>query len=330
MDLRSLESFVRVSDLGSLTKASVALGVTQPSLSRVIGRLEREIGGPLFHRTGRGVSLTDLGESALPRARALIVEAEQLSADMRDLGRAPSGAVTLGILPSMMSPLAARLFDDLRSRLPGIRLRIFEGFSEQIGQWVAEGRVDIGLLSRYRAIRSDMDDVLLTSRLLLVGPGAPHALPAKTEFRRLASLPLVLPASPNGLRVLLDDTARKQGLRLNIVLEADSLDAQKAVVRRCACYALLSSQAIFEEQSSGTLSASRIVKPELTRLVVVTTSTQRPLSRAGREVLRTVRQIVAELVDGRNQFAPPAARGASASLSPQTSGNSAMNRKPSA
>jgi len=299
MDLKSLETFVRISELGSLTKAAAVLGVTQPSLSRIIGRLEQEVGGILFHRTGRGVSLTELGEAALPRARALLVEAEQLSTDMRDLGRAPSGGVTLGILPSMMLPLAARLFDDLRSRLPGIRLRVFEGFSEQIEQWVAEGRVDIGLLSRYRAIRTHRDDVLLTSRLLLVGPAKPHALPATTEFSRLAKLPLVLPASPNGLRVLLDETAHKQGFKLNVVMEADSLDAQKAVVRRCACYALLSSQAIFEEQNGGTLSASRIVKPELTRVVVVTTNTHRPLSRAGREVLRTVRQVVAEPIDAK-------------------------------
>lgn len=303
MDLRSLETLVRVSELGSLTKAAAALGVTQPSLSRVIGRLEREIGGTLFHRTGRGVSLTELGEAALPRARALLVEAEQLSAEMRDLGRSPSGSVTLGILPSMMVPLAARLFEELRARLPGIRLRVFEGFSEQIAQWVAEGRVDIGLLSRYRAIRPNVDDVLLTSRLLLVGPGAP-ALPATTEFSRLARLPLVLPASPNGLRVLLDETARKQRLKLNVVLEADSLDAQKAVVRRCACYALLPSQAIFEELASGALSASRVVKPELTRAVVVTANTQRPMSRAGREVLRTVRRVVAEPIDSRT--GPPA------------------------
>ena len=299
MDLRALESFVRISELGSLTKAAAVLGVTQPSLSRVIGRLEHEFGGALFHRTGRGVSLTELGDAALPRARALLTAADQLATDLRDLGRAPSGTVTLGILPSMMTPLAARLFDDLRSQMPGIRLRMFEGFSEQIEQWVAEGRIDIGLLSRYRSIRTRRDDVLLTSRLLLVGPGKPHTLPATTEFNRLAKLPLVLPASPNGLRALLEETARKHRFRLNVVLEADSLDAQKAVVRRCACYTLASAQTILEEQRSGVLSASRIVKPELTRAVVVTTNTQRPISRAGREVLRTVRKVVAELVDGK-------------------------------
>lgn len=292
MDLKALHAFVRVSELGSLTKAAVALGVTQPSLSRVIGTLERDSGGPLFHRTGRGVSLTELGETALPRARALIVDAEQLLTDMRDLGRAPSGGVTLGILPSMMSPLAATLFDDLRTRLPGIRLRILEGFSEQIERWVAEGRVDVGLLSRYRAHRGKRDDVLLTSRLLLVGPAGPEGLPERIEFSRLARLPLVLPASPNGLRVMLDETARKQRLKLNVVLEADSLEAQKSVVQRCNCYALLSPQAIFDDLKADRLTASRIVKPELTRVVVVTTSTHRPLSRAGREVLRTVRLLV--------------------------------------
>ncbi|MBI2313672.1 MAG: LysR family transcriptional regulator [Betaproteobacteria bacterium] len=297
MDLRVLKLFVQVCELNSFTKAAVSAGVTQPTISRAIGELEQEFGGPLFYRTGRGVTLTDLGETAFPRARALLMEADQLAADVQAVGRSPSGVVSLGVLPSMMQPLVASLFEDLRKRMPGIRLRVFEGFSGQIERWIAEGHVDLGLLSRYRAAVPGKDDVLLRSPLMLVRAADSPRLPGRVEFARLAKLPLVLPSVPNGLRVLLEEAARKRGVSLNVVLEADSLNAQKDVVRRCRCYTVLTAQAIFEEQATGKMCSSAITKPELFRLAVLTTSQQRPLSRAGREVLRTIHQLVGRLIE---------------------------------
>lgn len=288
MDLKSLQCFVQVSELRSFSKAAAAAGMTQPSFSRLVAGLERHFGAPLFFRTGRGVALTDLGEATLPRAKMLLVQAEQLSADIRDRQQTPSGVVTLGILPSLVQPLATALFKRARAHFPGIRLHILEAFSDQIERWIAQGRADIGLLARYRAVRRGKEDVLLRSNLVLVGPPQRRPLPRRIEFDRMIRLPLVLPGSPNGLRLLLEDVARKRGGLLNLALEADSITAQKEVVRRCACYTVLTPEAIGEEQAAGLLTAQQIVKPELGRLTIVTTTTQRPLSRAAREVLKTI------------------------------------------
>src|SRR5690606_5780650 len=104
---------------------------------------------------------------------------------------------------------------------PGIRLRMLEGFSASISTWLAEGRADIGLVSRYgRAARHD--EVLSTSDLMLVSR-AGRAVPARTvRFQELAKVPLVLPAPPNGTRLAIDRAARKLGIRLDIAVEADS------------------------------------------------------------------------------------------------------------
>lgn len=296
MNLRSLQIFVRVHEMGSLTKAAGVLGVTQPSLSRAITSIEREFGGALFHRNGRGVSLTELGEVALPRAKALLVEAEQLTADMRDHDRAPSGVVSLGLLPSISQILAAPLFEEVRREFPGIRLRIFEGFSGQIDGWLADGYVDIGLMSRYRAARPERDDVILTSRLLLVGSADGYAFPSEVEFSELAALPLVLPASPNGLRLIVDEAARRKGVALTVVLESDSLNALKQVVRNCGAFTVLSHQAISEEVAKGLLACSAIDNPQLSRAATLSTSTQRPLSRAARDVATVMRRVLCDLI----------------------------------
>ena len=70
IDLEPLSVFVTSADLKSFSKAAVALGLSQPSVSRPIADLETRLGGPLFYRTGRGVALTELGEILLPRAKA--------------------------------------------------------------------------------------------------------------------------------------------------------------------------------------------------------------------------------------------------------------------
>src|ERR1700722_5131040 len=71
MDLRQLKTFVEVADSGSYARAATVGGPAQSALSRQLSALERGLGGRLFHRNGRGVVLTELGERMLPRARAL-------------------------------------------------------------------------------------------------------------------------------------------------------------------------------------------------------------------------------------------------------------------
>ncbi|WP_166264109.1 LysR family transcriptional regulator [Marinobacter caseinilyticus] len=289
MDLKLYEIFIAVAETGSLTKAAVMLGTTQPAVSRSIAGLEKYFGEPLLSRTGRGVVLTETGEVALPRVRALLNQAEELSVDLRELGRSPGGTVSLGILPSLVQPLAGKLFAQLRLNFPRVRLCIFEGYSDQIEEWIAAGRVDIGLLARYRPRHTNGQE-LLNSRLMLVGPPDICTSP-EVDFMEMSDVPLVLPAIPNGLRMLVDEAAQRLGLELNVVMDADCLGAPKELARHHGCFTILSPEAIWEELSLGSLSASYIVNPELNRQISIATTTHHPLSRASREVLRSIHQI---------------------------------------
>lgn len=302
MDIAALRLFATVGQLNSFSKAAVILGVAQPTVSRVIGDLERHFGGPLFYRTGRGVTLTDLGAIALPRAQALVREAEQLTEDVRSFQGSPSGMVVLGALPSTVAPLLAELHMELRERLPDVRLRVYEAFSHQVERWLAEGEIDIGLLSRYRVSSIGANEPLLTTSLVLVRcPDAPP-LPAQVEFPEAARLPLVIAAKPNGLRVLVEGTARRTGIPLNVVLEADSLNAQKDLVRRCGYYTIVAPQAVTEECRAGSLVASVIVKPSLTRRIVLASSQQHPLSRAAKAVLKVTSAVARRTLDAAPEF----------------------------
>ena len=294
MELRTLRAFVKVAEVGNISQAAALLGLTQPSLSRIVATLESEFGGPLFYRTGRGVVLTEVGEAALPRARSILINSEQLSADMRDLMKAPSGVVTIALLPSLMRDLAGDLFTEVRRIYPDVRLRMLEGFSSQIEEWLGDGRADIALLSRYRDALASSEELLSASHLMLVGSAGTQPSGETVEFTQIAQLPLVLPAAPNGLRVAVDEAARRLRVSIRVIFEADSLQAQKEIITRERCFAVLSPQTVVKEVAQGLLDARRIVNPQLPRLVVMSATNHRPLSRAAREVSRIVRRLMGE------------------------------------
>lgn len=289
ISLDALAVFVRSAELRSFSKAAVALGLSQPSVSRPIGDLEARLGGALFYRTGRGVALTELGEVLLPRAKALLESAEQLATDALAFGKAPAGPASVAALPSMMQTLAPALYEYIRLHAPGIKLRISEGFSDQVERWVSEGTVDIGLLSRYRTVRSGHSDALFRERLVLIRAHDGTAVPHQVPFSTLDGLPLVLPSHLNGLRVALEETAHKQNIHLNIVIEADSLVAQREIVRRCGCYSVVATHALEEISKDRSLVGCFLTQPDLARHVILVTTQQRPLSRAARVILQAIR-----------------------------------------
>jgi LysR family transcriptional regulator, nitrogen assimilation regulatory protein len=149
MDLRALHAFGSVAEHGSFSRAAAVLGVEQSALSRRVSALERALGGRLFHRTGRGVALTELGERLAPRARALLADAAAFEEAARG-GERPTGQVGLGVVPVAARGLVAALSARLRRDFPGIRLRALEGYSGQVEEWLAAGRVDIAIFNRYR------------------------------------------------------------------------------------------------------------------------------------------------------------------------------------
>src|SRR3712207_1817023 len=83
LDYAAWKLFIDAAELGSLSKVALAYGTSQPQVSRRIGELERECGGRLFQRTGRGVVLTELGERIAPQVRAWLASTAQLANDVR-------------------------------------------------------------------------------------------------------------------------------------------------------------------------------------------------------------------------------------------------------
>lgn len=297
MNLKQLHSFVWVAEQGSLARAAAATDQAESLISRHVAALEAEWGDRLFERTGRGMALSDFGLRMLPEVRAALEQVGRLDAVARESAGVPTGTVHIGVLPSLARQLLPLLFADLRISAPAVALHAVEGFSGNLDEQVASGRLDIALINRYGASVSRSEEVLGTAETYLIGRAGSALLAEGTvSFKALAGVPLVLPSVPNGLRATLDQLSRKHGVQLQIVMEVDSSGSMKDVALSGHAYTLLPLMAVKEELQRKTLGAAQVVKPTIRRTIALALTTQRPLSRAARHVASRIRALAPKLV----------------------------------
>jgi LysR family nitrogen assimilation transcriptional regulator len=275
--------FVKVADIGGITGAALALDMQQSVVSRHIAKLEQDSGARLFRRTGRGVVLTEFGEQIYPRVMALIRDAEQLADDMRTTGGNPVGDVRVGLLPSTVPMLTGPLFTAVRKSWPQVRLHFTEGSSAQLEEWLIQGRLDLALLLREEDTASLEEIVLTRLPLFLVVP-ARLALAARKSvaFDEISGMPLVLPSEPHPLRARLALLLRQKGLKLGGVLEANSIRLQHEITACGGGYAITAGTLTADE--ARRLTAVQIVRPALTRSIVLGVTTHRAHTKATWEV----------------------------------------------
>lgn len=267
-DLQKWRAFLAIAELGSLTRAALFLDSNQSLLSRHLNALERECNARLFNRTGRGVTLSDFGQRIFPHVKALLADAEQLALEIRGEAHEPAGRVTIGSLPSITNPIVGRLFNRLRAEHPGIQLKILEGSSGQVEEWLADARVDIAILYRYGHSLPDQEQALATVDSYLIGAAGDRLTAApEVPFAALHELPFILPGAPNGLRTSLDAVARHERITLLPAIEADSLPLMRSTVAEARLYTVLPIHAVWTEVQEGKLQAARIVSPTLQRIV---------------------------------------------------------------
>ena len=292
MDLRSLRAFCYVADHRSFSRAASILGVEQSALSRQVLALERALGTRLFHRTGRGATLTETGERLAPRARALLADAAALEEAARGARDRPSGQVSLGAVPVAARGLVAALAGRLRREAPGIRLRALEGYSGQVEEWLAAGRIDIAIFNRYRPGKVRGAEPLMHTEMYLIGPrGHPATRRADVALRALGAVPLALPVSPNSMTSLLAGLAASQHFKLDVALEAGSTQLIAEAISASGLCTISPRQPFARELASGEFSAARMVRPQILQTTWLALGSTHPLSEAARMVARHIREL---------------------------------------
>ena len=261
MDTRHLRSFVKIADIGSISRAAESLGIAQPSLSQQLLRLEDEVGLVLFQRTARGVALTEAGRIFLEHARQILRATEQAIEDVRDLTSQASGEVILAV-PYSISKLAGfALVEAFIREAPQISFRLVEASTGQVRGWLDGGKVDLGILHDLGPIRHLSMRPIASEELFLVGPAdrfgtldnLPQVAPAELE-----AMPMILPGHPHGLRQVIDREAGRLGITIQAKQDLDALRHVGPLVASGYGYSILPLPAVLDELASGRVSIARI------------------------------------------------------------------------
>lgn len=298
MDLRQLEYFVRVAELGSFTRAAAALDIAQPALSRQVRLLEVELRQSLLTRNGRGALPTEAGKLLLEHGRGILHQVERAREELGRVRGALAGRVAVGLPPSVARVLTVPLIREFRRRMPEASLSITEGLSTAMHESLASGRLDIALL--YNAAGSPDVEVtpLLEEELHLVQahPGK-AAKPARAlPLRDLAALPLVIPSRPNAIRMQVEAELGALGLRPNISLEIDGVAAILELVADGAGSAVLTRNAVQTSARPQAFSMRPIGSPRLRSQLSMAVSSQRPATLTQKAMLDLIRDSARKLL----------------------------------
>lgn len=295
--LKNLELVLLVAEYGSVTRAAKHLGTTQSFISKQIARLEEDWGDRLFERTGRGMRLTSFTQGILPEIKALLGHAQQLDNSIKESAGIPAGNVRVGIVPSMSRWLLPRLVADIQERAPAVRLMVLESFTGVLEEKLVTGELDVAVMNRYRAQPDDEDLLGYVATMLIGKAGSQVLADEEVDFARIDGLPLVVPPTPDGMRVFLMREAQARQININVYLEVNTISALIRIAASGKGYTLLPLLAVSDDVRSGKLAASRIVNPEMIRTISMGLNRHQTLSRAARLVAQRVRHLMKELLE---------------------------------
>ena len=294
MELKELRNFMRVAHAGSVSRAAQELRLAQPALSRQISKLEHELGTPLFSRHGRGMRLSAAGSRLLERAEAIAQLVQQTREEIREDRSPERGRLVLGVPPAAGRLIVPYFVERFRKTWPETTLHMREGVASSLQEWLVEKRIDLALLHNPPHLEALELTPLLTERMFVIGPPRhrlkqrPHS---KTfRIRDLGALPLILPNGAHANRRLVENAALEHGVRLRVMIEADSVAFAKTMVERGLGYTILTYAAVQDELARGELTVYPIVRPALSvRVCIVTPRGEMPkLVEDAGEMLRDV------------------------------------------
>lgn len=261
METRYLRSFLKIAETGSITRAADALGIAQPSLSQQLLRLEDEMGVPLFHRTARGVTLTNSGRLLQEHARQILQVVDVAVEDLRHLDNDPVGEVILAVPHSISRMAGIALFEAMVVRAPRVKFRLVEAMTAQIWSWLELGKVDLGILNYLGPRRNLSFRSLACEELFLVGPAGRFGGRENTpdvSMSDLADLPMILPGLPHGLRQLIDHETARYGVALQVHRDMDVLAHMGSLIGAGHGYSILPLSIVADHLASGQVSVARI------------------------------------------------------------------------
>jgi DNA-binding transcriptional LysR family regulator len=296
VDLRRLEVFVKVAELGSFSRAAEALFLTQPTVSEHVRALEDEVGVTLLDRLGRGAAPTRAGELLLGYARRLLALSREAQQALEHFQGRMSGELVVGGSTIPGEYVLPALIGQFKMKYPDISVSLRIGDSRQVTEWVEQGRVELAVVGARPGSRAVDARELMPDELVIVVP-ANHPWSARktVSLDDLAREPMVMRERGSGSRAALEHVLEQAGVSLQtfrVVGEMGSTQAIKQAVRAGVGVALISRRAVEDECRAGLVHCLKVKDLKVARSfyrVVHRDRTRSPLAQAFLEFLESHR-----------------------------------------
>lgn len=289
LTVRQLEILVAAAEAETFTKAAQAVGVSQPSLSEAVARVEEELGARLFERSGRSVTLTAEGHHAVAVAREVVRDFHQALTNMADRMQGVRGRIVVAALPSVACAVLPRALNGFKTRFPGIEIVLRDVLHERAVEAVAEGLADMALTIRPLRLEGLRFEELGADPVRLVCR-ADDALAKQDSvtWRDLGQHAFIGLARTSSVRNLTDAAFINAEISIEPSYEVEQIPSAAALVE--AGFGVTALPALTLRMFNGAgLTSRSLRKPEVRRHIGVVTPDRRSLTEPMRALIADLR-----------------------------------------
>lgn len=224
MTVKQLRAFLAVAHTLSFAQACERLHLSQSALSLTIKALEDALGGRLFSRTTRSVSLTPEGEALLPLARRLLADWDNAEDELRQRFTLKLGRVALAAMPSFAGNLLPAVLRSFNEQHPSISVTVHDVINEQVMEMVRDRQVELGIAFEPESGMPLSFTPLYIDRFVAVVP-ADSSLASRSEvsWEEMLEQPFITLQRPSTVRFMLEEQLRRRGRSLPVQYESHQL-----------------------------------------------------------------------------------------------------------
>lgn len=235
MDVRDLQYFLAVAELGHLGRAAKTVFRSQPALSKSIDRLEQSLDVKLFDRAGRGIRLTPVGEVLLRRARHVRVTLDDTIREIKGYARGTAGHERIGVAPTVAQYLLPHVLPAFLREAIDVKIDLKIGLQPVLLEALRDGRIDLVIGPLPSRSEQFATQPLIENTVVVVAARSHPILRRRASLSDLLAYGWILPpaAYDNDLRSWLDAVFERRGLpRPKVQLEADSLTLLPEIIAK--------------------------------------------------------------------------------------------------
>lgn len=298
LDLRPLRYFVRIVDLGSMSRAAAEVGIAQPALSQHVASLEADFKVKLLERGPQGAKPTECGRVLYRHAQILLRQLAEARQGVMSKSSEVSGNVAIGLSITTAEVLSVPLLSRVLAKFPNVHLQIVSLPNRLLVEMLTNARLDIALLFDYRPSKDIISTPIAVEEMFFVtcrSGNAPSTNKRGASLAEISQQPLLMPCRPHSVRLLLEAALTKAGHPFQVAAEIDSVPSLIEAVESGMGATVLPWSAFHRYIGAGRLEYMSCSE-RLLRELSLSVSRVLPLSAAAVATREVIEEVIRELM----------------------------------